>query len=175
MLTHTSICRVRHYECDGYGHVNNANYLRYAQETALSAWAARGFSLARLAAMGRGWQSQAIDIEYLRPLMYGESVEVRVTLVGFDGQAARLAAEFSLPIPTADVIARTTADVVFVDGASRQRRFLSQMEGSRFNLNHGPFPVLQTGPPYPAPGRSCPRHRRAGPGLFNANWNSNCR
>ena len=118
MLTHTSTFRVRHYECDGYGHLNNANYLRYAQEAALGAWAARGFSLARLAAMDRAWQSRAIDIEYLRPLMYGEAVEVSVRLIGFDGPAARLAAEFTMPNPTSDVVARTTAEVVFVDNAT---------------------------------------------------------
>lgn len=120
MWTHTSTFPVRHYECDGYGHLNNANYLRYAQETALGAWAAQGFSLARLAALGRAWQSRAIDIEYLRPLMYGKSVEVRVSLLGFDGQATRLIAEFSMPNPTSDPIARTSAEVVFVDSASRQ-------------------------------------------------------
>ncbi len=120
MLTHTGTFRARHYECDGYGHVNNANYLRYAQETALCAWAGRGLSPARLAAMGRAWQSRTVDIEYLRPLMYGETVEVQVSLLGFDGQVARLAAQFSLPFPAADVIARTTSDVEFVDHLNRQ-------------------------------------------------------
>ena len=29
--------RIRYYECDPYGHVNNANYLRYATQAALEA------------------------------------------------------------------------------------------------------------------------------------------
>ncbi len=37
--------RVRSYECDGYGHVNHANYLRYMQEAAFDASAAAGYDL----------------------------------------------------------------------------------------------------------------------------------
>ena len=39
-LTHERTFRVRHYECDSYGHVNHANYLRYMQEAAFDASAA---------------------------------------------------------------------------------------------------------------------------------------
>ena len=40
--THTEAFRVRHYECDLYGHVNNAVYLRYLQETGLCAFSKAG-------------------------------------------------------------------------------------------------------------------------------------
>ena len=33
-LTHVRSFRVRHYECDAFGHLNNTNYVRYMQETA---------------------------------------------------------------------------------------------------------------------------------------------
>ena len=39
-VTHTRTFRIRHYECDRYGHVNNANYIRYMQEAAMDASAA---------------------------------------------------------------------------------------------------------------------------------------
>ena len=51
-LTHTRTFRVRHYECDAYGHLNNANYLRYMQETAFDASAAAGYDLERYNKLG---------------------------------------------------------------------------------------------------------------------------
>ena len=44
---HERTFRVRYYECDAYGHVNHANYLRYMQETAFDASAAVGYEIAR--------------------------------------------------------------------------------------------------------------------------------
>jgi len=44
-LIHERAFRVRHYECDAYGHVNHANYLRYMQEAALDASAAAGYDI----------------------------------------------------------------------------------------------------------------------------------
>jgi acyl-CoA thioester hydrolase len=75
-LTYERTFRVRHYECDAYGHVNNANYLRYMQEAALDASAAAGYDLARHAALGTSWLVRFTDIEYFSPLRYGESVVV---------------------------------------------------------------------------------------------------
>ena len=73
---HTATFRVRSYECNRYGHVNNAVYLRYLQETALGALAEADFNPRRLAEMGlRPWMPR-IDIEYHQPLFYGENVEV---------------------------------------------------------------------------------------------------
>ena len=62
------VFRVRHYECDLYGHVNNANYVRYMQEAAFDASAAVGYDEARYHAMGTMWLVHSTDIEYLNPL-----------------------------------------------------------------------------------------------------------
>ena len=43
-LKHERLFRVRFYECDAYGHLNNSNYVRYMQETAFDASAAAGLS-----------------------------------------------------------------------------------------------------------------------------------
>jgi YbgC/YbaW family acyl-CoA thioester hydrolase len=75
-FTHKEVFRIRHYECDLYGHVNNAVYMHFLHETALSALRAVGMNQKHLAEMGlREWMT-AIDIEYLTPLYYGETVEV---------------------------------------------------------------------------------------------------
>jgi Acyl-ACP thioesterase len=46
-LTHLEKFKVRYTECDQYGHVNNANYLRYMQEAAFGASADAGYDFAR--------------------------------------------------------------------------------------------------------------------------------
>lgn len=49
------IFRVRHYECDSYGHLNNVNYVRYMQETALDASAEVGWTTERYNEIGHQW------------------------------------------------------------------------------------------------------------------------
>ena len=70
--THESTFRVRHYECDAYGHVNNANYLRYTQEAAFEASAAAGYDVARYQGLNRIWYVRGSDITFLRPMAYGD-------------------------------------------------------------------------------------------------------
>lgn len=95
-LTHTRCFRVRYYECNALGHVTQANYLRYMQETAFDASAAAGYSFARYVSMGRLWLVRETDIEFLRPLQYGDSVEVTTWVLDFRRVRSRRAYEFRL-------------------------------------------------------------------------------
>jgi acyl-CoA thioester hydrolase len=70
--------RIRCYECDAYGHVNNANYLRYMHEAAIEASGASGHPCVSEAAQACGWGVQEADIEFLRPLHYGDAAWVGV-------------------------------------------------------------------------------------------------
>ncbi len=65
--------RVRHHECDGYGHLNNTGYLRYLEELELTAGAAGG-------AAGRLWD--AARITYVQPVGFGDEVTVAARSVG---------------------------------------------------------------------------------------------
>jgi acyl-CoA thioester hydrolase len=76
-LTHERTFRVRHYECDAYGHVNHANYVRYMQEAAFDASAAAGYDVPCYAELNRTWLVRETDITYLVPLSYGDSVTVK--------------------------------------------------------------------------------------------------
>ena len=78
----TSVFRVRQYECDAYGHLNNVNYVRYLQEAIVEANASVGYTLAGSAAAGWRWQMRRLDIEYLRPIRYGDTVELQVSAPG---------------------------------------------------------------------------------------------
>ncbi len=118
-LTHTAIFRVRQYECDLYGHVNNAVYLRYVQETALRASAAAGLDRNSLAEMDlREWMP-AIDIEYLAPLFYGETVEVTARPIGVGGGFYQQGYEFR-KAGSGDLAARAAATSVFLSLGSGQ-------------------------------------------------------
>lgn len=58
--------RVRRYECDAYGHVNNTTYLRYLEETEHEVGLDPGGALPLL----------TTDIEFVEPLAYGDEVTV---------------------------------------------------------------------------------------------------
>ncbi len=80
---YTTQFRVRHYECDMYGHVNHANYARYMQEAAFEASAVVGYNLDHYAKTGYHWIVRETEIEYLTPLQYGDTVEVKTWVEHF--------------------------------------------------------------------------------------------
>ena len=69
--------QVRYSECDGYGHLNNANYLRYAHETTLEAFASAGYDPEK----PHSWHASEVFIDYKEPFRYCEIVEVHASLV----------------------------------------------------------------------------------------------
>jgi acyl-CoA thioesterase FadM len=74
-MAHTYIHRldIRYDECDVYGHLNNAVYLRYMQEAAFRASADVGLDAEAYEKMGRLWLIRGHDIEYLEPARAGET------------------------------------------------------------------------------------------------------
>lgn len=110
---------MRFYECDGYGHLNNLNYLRYMQETAFDASAAVGYDFARYDALGCYWLIRETKIEYLRPLRYGDTVEVKTWVEDFRRVRSRRAYEFR-HVPSGKLVARADTDWVLVDSVKSQ-------------------------------------------------------
>jgi acyl-CoA thioester hydrolase len=108
--------RIRQYECDAYGHVNHAHYLRYMQEAALDASAAVGYDEAKYAELGTLWLIRETDVEYLHSLRYGDSVEV-TTWVG-DFRRVRSRRFYELRhTATGELYARANTDWVYLDRA----------------------------------------------------------
>jgi acyl-CoA thioester hydrolase len=68
--------RVRVYECDALGHVNNATYLCYLQQATAEAWP----SLAPGC-----WELRRLSIEYLAPARSGDELAVQVWGAGAAG------------------------------------------------------------------------------------------
>lgn len=114
MQQYRRVFRVRHYECDLYGHVNNANYVRYMQEAAFDASAAVGYDEARYHAMGTMWLVHSTDIEYLNPLRYGDEVEVSTWIADF--RRVRSLRQYELRrVSDGALAARATTDWVYLE------------------------------------------------------------
>jgi acyl-CoA thioester hydrolase len=113
-LIHERTFKVRHYECDAYGHVNHANYVRYMQEAAFDATAAAGYDLARYEAMERMWLVRHTDVTFLLPLTYGDSVIVKTWVVDFRRVRSRRVYELRLA-SSGEIVARAMTDWVFLD------------------------------------------------------------
>jgi acyl-CoA thioester hydrolase len=117
--THYETFRVRYYECDAYGHLNNTNYLRWMQEAAFAASSAVGYDFARYDAIGHLWLVRETDIEYLAPLVYGDEVQVKTWVIDFRRFLSRRAYEFSLA-RTGQLVARASTDWAYLDSETFQ-------------------------------------------------------
>jgi acyl-CoA thioester hydrolase len=69
--------RVRSYECDSYGHVNNATYLNYLEYARMMALLEKGFSLDSMKKKGYLVVIRKIEIEYKYPLFLNDEVLIK--------------------------------------------------------------------------------------------------
>lgn len=163
-LTHTRRFRVRNYECDAFGHLNNANYLRYMQETAFDASAAAGFDFAEYNRMGKFWLIRETDIEYLQPVFYGDTIEVKTWVMDFHRVRSRRAYEFTREGSTS-LVARAVTDWVFLDRKTGLPCRVTEELTNAFFPEGIPqeFPPRQAYPPLPPPpsGKFTTYHRVA--------------
>jgi len=68
--------RVRYHEMDALGHVNNAVYLHYMEQAAIDHSNALGYTTARLRELGGLFIARRHEIEYLRPAVAGDLLQV---------------------------------------------------------------------------------------------------
>ncbi|RLD13101.1 acyl-CoA thioesterase [candidate division KSB1 bacterium] len=68
--------KVRTYECDLYGHVNNAVYLNYFEAARVEFLETIDLNLAKLKEIGFLLPIVRIEIDYKRPLFPGDIIEV---------------------------------------------------------------------------------------------------
>jgi acyl-CoA thioester hydrolase len=149
-LVYERTFRVRHYECDAYGHVNNANYLRYMQEAAFDAAAAAGYDLARHAALGTSWLVRDTSIEYFSPLKYGESVVVRTWVADIRRVRSRRIYELRRA-GTDERVARAATDWVYVSQATGQPVSVPAEMIGAFFPEGAPPPAEPRAPPLAPP------------------------
>jgi acyl-CoA thioester hydrolase len=88
MQTFTTQLRVRHYEMDPLGHVNNAVYQNYLEQAAIEHSEHLGFTLERCRELGGVFVMRHIEIDYLRPAVAGDTLEVTTWLQKMKGASA---------------------------------------------------------------------------------------
>lgn len=81
--------KVRHYEMDALGHVNNAVYLHYLEQAAIEHAAALGFTLERLQReFGGLFIARRHEIDYLCPATAGDTLQVVTQILESHGAIA---------------------------------------------------------------------------------------
>jgi acyl-CoA thioester hydrolase len=78
-ITETTF-KVRSYECDSFGHVNNAVYLNYLEYGRMAVLENAGFTLAKLKSLGVCIVVRRIEIDYKAPAREGDTLIVRTGL-----------------------------------------------------------------------------------------------
>jgi acyl-CoA thioester hydrolase len=151
--THTRNFRIRHYECDAFGHLNNANYVRYMQETAFDASAA---VQERYNELGHHWLIRETDIEYLQPVRYGDTIAVKTWVIDFQRVRSRRAYEFNHK-HSGELVAKGVTDWVYLKNGSSRPATIPDEIINAF-LPEGPptsFPPREKFPvaPPPPPGK----------------------
>lgn len=76
-MEHVCEITVRSYECDGYGHVNNAVYLNYLEVARHEYLRALGLSFDELRAAGVGLLVARVSIDYRSPALVDERLTIR--------------------------------------------------------------------------------------------------
>jgi acyl-CoA thioester hydrolase len=75
-LTYITRWRVRTYELDVNGHVNNAVYLNWAEQIATEHVEATGFGQEWVTVHSGAWVVRRHEISYHRPAVYGDELEL---------------------------------------------------------------------------------------------------
>lgn len=118
-IPHTEMFQVRHDECDAYGVLNNAVYLRLAQEAAWRHSASAGFPPDWYVAQERAWIARDTQIEYLAPVRYGDLVEVTTYVPAIRRALARRAYKFRVRGSTS-LVATAHTDWVYLDTSAER-------------------------------------------------------
>lgn len=80
--------RVRYHEMDALGHVNNAVYQHYLEQAAVEHSEHLGFNQERCQELGGVFVMRRIEIDYLRPAVAGDNLEVTTWLQTIRGSRA---------------------------------------------------------------------------------------
>lgn len=80
-MTHLTTLQVRSYECDSYGHVNNAVYLNYLELARMTYLRDMGFDMHRFRRLGYGVWVARLDIRFRAPATTEDQLTIETTPV----------------------------------------------------------------------------------------------
>ena len=116
--------RVRHYEMDALGHVNNAVYQSYLEQAAIEHSEYLGLTLETYRELGSVFVMRRLAIDYLRPAIAGDYLEIITWIHQLRGSRAIRRYEIR---KTDDVLVVTAEALwVWVESASMRPRPIPQ-------------------------------------------------
>lgn len=83
-----TLLRVRHYEMDALGHVNNAVYQNYLEQVAIEHSEHLGFTFDVYRELGGVFVMRRVEIDYLSPAVAGDTLEVTTCVKEMRGSRA---------------------------------------------------------------------------------------
>ena len=124
MNTFTIQLRVRHYEMDALGHVNNAVYQSYLEQAAIEHSEHLGLTLDNYRQLGSVFVMRRLAIDYLRPAIAGDYLDITTWIQEVRGSRAIRRYE----IRKRDNLLVVTAEAlwVWVESASMRPRAIPQ-------------------------------------------------
>jgi acyl-CoA thioester hydrolase len=115
---------------DANGHANNVEFVRWMQEAAVSHADAVGCTAATLAA-GATWVVRSHRIEYARPALQGDPIDVRTWVENVRRAFSLRKYEF-VRVSDGTVLARGQTDWVFIDSTTGRPRSIPEQIGAMF-------------------------------------------
>ena len=103
---------VRTYECDSYGHVNNANYLNYLEYARYELLKDVGFDYLKAVSAGYGVFIARIEIDYKKPAVTDDRLTIKTWPLKKGAASGTLAQHI---YRDGDVLAEAKVTWVFVD------------------------------------------------------------
>jgi acyl-CoA thioester hydrolase len=110
---------VRYQDCDAYGIVNGINYLHFMLEATMAHNAAYGYTFERWMNEGIAWVVRNTEIEFLRPLRYGDTVNVSVRVGNL--RRASVSRFYELRVQDSDELAARARSEFAVAGLESKR------------------------------------------------------
>ena len=126
IMNHLCTIKVRTYECDSYGHVNNANYLNYLEFARVEFLNDTGFDYDKLRRQGFGLLVREIRIRYLLPVSSGETITITSTPI----KKGALSGTFSQVIKngSGDTVVDAEVSWAFVNGEGKPIRIPEEFD-----------------------------------------------
>ena len=123
----TSECslRVRTYECDRYGHVNNANYLNYLEFARYELLRDIGFAYERALNEGFGVFVARIEIDYKKPALTDDQLTITTWPLKKGAVSGVLAQEIRRD---GELLAAAKVTWVFVDSKGQPTRIPKEFD-----------------------------------------------
>ncbi|HEX6288479.1 MAG TPA: thioesterase family protein [Herpetosiphonaceae bacterium] len=170
MQRFTTTLRVRHYEMDALGHVNNAVYLHYLEQAAIEHSEQLGFPMERYRQLGGVFILRKLEIDYRRPAAAGDTLTITTWVKEMRGPRAVRLYEIRR---SGDDRALVTAEALWawVDLATQRPRPIPQAVIDAFQTrlkltdNRAPLSCSRCGTPLELKGKR-PLNQHERPSLF---------